>query len=130
MNKLDLLRSYLYIAGIFAIFVIPLGAVVFGDTILWTPRNIPTEMMMNSIFVAMGIVMILTARNPMVHKAFVDFIILSNIFHAVVMLIFAQNVLHVVVDVVIVGAMGGLPLLFYPWGLNNFFKIREDKTTI
>jgi len=130
MNKLALLRIYLYIFGILAIIVIPLGAVVLGDTILWTPRNIPTEMMMNSIFVAMGIVMILSARNPLVHKAFVDFIILSNIIHAIIMLIFAQTALHLLVDVTIVGTMGGLPLLFYPWGLNNFLKLRNDKTAI
>ncbi len=79
-------------------------------------------MMMSSIFVAMGIVMILIAKNPRAHKAFVDFIIISNIFHAIVMLIYAQNVMQILADVTVVGAMGVLPLWFYPWGLKNFLR--------
>jgi hypothetical protein len=94
----------------------------FGDVLLWSPRNIPTELMIGGLYFAVGIVMILVARNPLSHKAFVDFVVISNILHAIVMLVYATNVLQVVLDVGFVGSMGVLPLLFYPWGLKKFLQ--------
>ena len=116
------LKYYLYIFGFASALVFTTVPVIFGDTFLWQPRNIPTEIMMASIYLAMGIIMILVARNPIKQKAFIDFIILANTLHASVMLFFAQNPAHIVLDVIPIGLMGLLPLLVYPWGLRNFLR--------
>lgn len=75
---------------------------------------------MASIYFAMGIVMVFAARDPQKHKAFVDFLVIANILHAMVMLIASQSLIQIFLDAIPVGAMGFLPLLFYPWGLRNF----------
>jgi hypothetical protein len=116
------LKYYLYISGFASAIVITTVPVIFGDTFLWQPRNIPTEIMMASIYLAMGIIMILVARKPLKNKAFIDFVILANTLHAGVMLYFAHNPAHIVLDVIPIGLMGLLPLLMYPWGLRNFLR--------
>jgi hypothetical protein len=68
----------------------------------------------------MGIVMIANAKNPINNKSFTDFLILANTAHAFVMLVTAQHIRQIILDVLPVGLMGVLPLLVYPWGLKNF----------
>lgn len=119
------LKYYLNIFGLINVLVIPTIPIIFGDTFLWQPRNIPTEVMMASIYLAMGVIMILAARNPIKHKAFIDFVILANTMHAGVMFYFAQNPAHIILDVIPIGLMGLLPLLIYPWGLRNFLRKYE-----
>jgi hypothetical protein len=114
------LRYYLYIFGFLNVFVVSSVPVLLGDFLLWSPRNIPTELMLSSVNVAMGVMMLITARNPTQHKAFVDFLILANLLHAGVMAVTAQKAVHLLVDVVGQAIMGLLPLLFYPWGLRRF----------
>lgn len=122
MNKEESLKYYLVIFGLFNIFIfafiIPL---FFGDFLLWSPRNFPTEMMIGSINLAMGMIMLLVAQNPMGHKSFIDFIVISNVFHAIVMFVYAQNIIHIF-DAIAVCLIGVLPLLIYPWGLRDFLK--------
>lgn len=81
-------------------------------------------MMISVIYFAMGIIMIFSASNPLAHKSFVDFIIIANLLHTVIMALYAKNFIHLVVDVIPIGLMGVLPLLFYPWGLKKFFRYR------
>jgi hypothetical protein len=119
-SKTTYLKAYLYIFGFLNIFIVSTIPVIFGDVFLWEPRNIPTEIMIASLYLAMGVVMVFAARNPEKHKAFVDFLVIANILHALVMVVTAQKMLQIVLDVLPIGAMGILPLVFYPWGLRNF----------
>ncbi len=131
MDKTRFLRYYLWIFGFLNVFVISFTVpLLFGDIFLWHPRNIPDEMMISVIYLTMGIVMIFSASNPVAHKSFLDFVIIANILHAGVMLIYARNVYHVVIDVTSVGAMGILPLFFYPWRIKNFLKYNESAFNI
>ena len=98
---------------------------LFGDLILWQPRNIPVEIMISVIYFAMGIIMIVSAGNPLRHKSFLDFVIIANILHAIVMVVYAKNFLHLIVDAIPIGLMGVLPLLFYPWGLSKIFRYQD-----
>jgi hypothetical protein len=79
-------------------------------------------MMLSVIYFAMGIIMIRCAGNPTAHKSFLDFLILANSFHAIIMGIYAEHIFHVVIDTVSIGLMGVLPVFFYPWGIKNFLK--------
>ena len=116
------LKYYLNIFGLINVLVIPTIPIIFGDTFLWQPRNIPTEVMMASIYLAMGVIMILAARNPIKHKAFIDFVILANTLHGGVMLYSAQSPVQIILDVIPIGLIGLLPLFMYPWGLHNFLR--------
>ena len=124
MDRLQFLRWYLWLGGLLNIFVISLAVpLLLGDLLLWHPRNIPDESMISVIYLSMGVLMIAVARKPLAHhKSYVDFLVLSNVLHAAVMLLYARNVYHVVVDVAGVGALGRAPLFFYPWGLRQFLR--------
>jgi len=123
MSKERYLKYYLYVFGFISIFIITTVPIIFGDLFLWAPRNLPTEVMLASIYLAMGIVMIVVAKNPIGQKSFIDFLIIANLLHAFVMLVTAQHPLQIILDVVPIGAMGLLPLIFYPWGLRNFLRL-------
>ena len=61
-KKTSYLRGYLLIFGLLNIFVISFTIpLLFGDWLLWEPRNLAVEMMMSSIYLAMGIVMMIIA---------------------------------------------------------------------
>ena len=125
MWKTCYLTYYLVIFGIANVltsFAIP---IFFGDLLLWAPRNLPTELMVGSLYLAMGIIMLLAARDPLQHQAFVDFVILANLFHALVMLFYAEKPVHILLDVVFIGSMALIPLLLYPWGIKNLFRYRQ-----
>ena len=122
-NKTKYLKQYLLIFGLLNIFVISVTVpLLLGDWLLWEPRNLAVEMMMSSIYLAMGIVMVLIARNPLPHKAFIDFLVVANLGHAFVMLIFSENIWQLVFDAGVIALMGALPLFFYPWGLRQFLR--------
>ena len=123
MDKIKLLKLYFRVFGVLNIFVISFTVpLLFGDLILWHPRNIPTEMMLSVLYLAMGLVMVVCAKKPDRHKSFLDFLVIGNCLHAAVMIIYADNMFHILIDSVSVGLMGLLPLFFYPWGLRNFLR--------
>ena len=124
MNKsITFLKNYLHTFGLLNIFVISFAVpLLFGEWLMWQPRNIPVEMMMSAIYLAMGIVMIRIAKDPLQHKAFVDFLVLANLAHALVMLIYAENTWQLLFDAGVIALMGALPLLFYPWGARQFLR--------
>ncbi len=95
---------------------------MFRDQLLWNPRNVPDETMISAIYFAMGVVMICAARAPQAHKSLVDFVILANLLHAAVMLVYAERPLHIAVDVSSIGILGAVPLFIYPWGLRSFLR--------
>ncbi len=122
MNREKLLTFYLYIFGfgnIVTSFGIP---VLFGDELLWQPRNLPTDFMVGSLYLAMGIIMVLVAKHPQKHKAIIDFVIIGNIFHALVMVYFAQKPSHIYIDAAFIAIMGVIPLYLYPWPLSRILR--------
>lgn len=102
-----------------AALVIP---VMFADELLWTPRNLPTDLMVGSLYLAMGIIMVRVAGCPNQHKGFIDFLIVANTLHALVMVVFAQKPSHIFLDAGFIGATGLLPLALYPWPLGKFLS--------
>ena len=122
MNRVKYFKVYLFFFGalnVLTAFSIPL---LFGNQLLWQPRNLPTDLMVGSLYFALGLVMLLVSKTPMKHKAFVDFIIIGNILHSIIMVVYAQNLSHIVIDVSFIGSMGLIPLVLYPWGLKTFLR--------
>jgi hypothetical protein len=81
--------------------------------------------MIASIYLAMGIIMVLIAKVPLNHKSFIDFVILANILHALVMLVTARNFYHIIFDFAPIALMGVIPLFIYPWGIANFLRLKN-----
>lgn len=122
MKKTRYLGIFLRIFGISNLvtaFTIP---IFFGDLLLWTPRNLPTELMVGSLYFAMGIVMLIAAHNPIEHRAFLEFAIIGNILHAFIMIAYATKPIQIVVDAGFIGFMGLVLLILYPWGIKNFLR--------
>ena len=123
------LRYYLLVFGLLNILVVSFTVpIFFGDQVLWHPRNVPDEMMLSVLYLAMGVVMVAAARDPMDHKALVD-VVLGNVLHALVMVVYAEHALHIVLDVVGIGAMGVIPLFVYPWGVRRFLRMAVPSPT-
>jgi hypothetical protein len=115
-----ILRVYLITFGIFSIVILSFPTpFLFADVLLFEPRSLPLEVIISSLYLVLGFVMIRAARDPLEHKGVIDFVILSSIMHAIIMVVFAQNTLHVVLDAGAVALMGFLPLVFYPWARRN-----------
>jgi hypothetical protein len=74
--------------------------------------------------------MIFSSKNPGSHKLFIDFIILTNILHALVMLLFITNVYQIVFDVVTIGLMGLIPFLVYPWEVKSFLRSSDFEKSL
>lgn len=119
MNREKIPKYYLLIFGSLTI-VGNVGIYLFEE-LLWHPRNLPMELMISAIYISLGIVMLFAVKKPLKHKALVDFIILSNILHTLVMLIYQQSTFHMI-DVVLIGVLGVVPLIIYPWGHRNFLR--------
>lgn len=118
------LKIFLYVFWVGNVIVHPVIPFLFPPQFFWTPRNRPHEFMIGGIYIAMGIMMILAAQEPRKHKLFVDFIILGNFLHAVVMIIFGiiDQPAHLVGDVLWISVLWILPLVFYPWGLQKLMR--------
>ena len=122
-NKEKNLSIYLYVFGLASIFLITTIPFIWGDLLLWHPRNTPTEIMIAGIYFAMGVVMVLTAKKPSNQKSFIDFLILANLVHALIMIITARNIYQIIFDVIPIGLMGLIPLIVYPWNIRNFLRV-------
>ncbi|UCF27308.1 MAG: hypothetical protein JSW42_11785 [Chloroflexota bacterium] len=122
-NKEKYLSIYLYVFGLASIFLITTIPFIWGDLLLWHPRNTPTEIMIAGIYFAMGVVMVLTAKKPSNQKSFIDFLILANLVHALIMIITARNIYQIIFDVIPIGLMGLIPLIVYPWNRRNFLRV-------
>jgi hypothetical protein len=125
MTKETLLSRFMLFGGLGNVFVHPVLPWCLPQLFFWQPRNIPYEFMIGGLYLALGIVMVIAARDPLEHKLFVDFVVLGNLFHAGVMIYFAvtrQQLAHLYGDVIWIAALGLLPLAFYPWGVAHFLR--------
>lgn len=119
-QKEKYLGIYLSIFGIVNMIFLSFAPILLGDLLLWQPRNIPTELMMASLYFALGVIMLRSAKKPLEHKSLIDFVILGNILHSAIMFFTAEHLFHFG-DALIIGIEGILPLFFYPWGLKHLW---------
>ncbi|MEX2008345.1 MAG: DUF6632 domain-containing protein [Candidatus Spechtbacterales bacterium] len=124
MSKEQGLAKFLLVFGLGNILVHPILPWFFQQQFFWTPKNVPYEFMIGGLYIAWGIVMVVASRDPLKHKLFVDFTILGNLFHAIVMIFFGvmEQPKHLYGDVIWISALGVIPLIFYPWGVKNFLR--------
>ncbi|MCG8314328.1 MAG: hypothetical protein MI976_14060 [Pseudomonadales bacterium] len=122
-TKQHYLKQYLKLFGWLNVLVVSFPVpLLVGDFLLWQPRNLAVELMLSSLYFAMGIVMVASSRAPQAPKAFIDFLVLVNLLHGLLMFAVAENWRHVFLDALPITLMGALPLFIYPWGLQHLFR--------
>ena len=85
MNNLSILSNTLRIFGLAFIFIIPIMKLdLFGGWV-WSPAQWEYELMIQGIYMTLGIMMIISAKNPVRNSMFIWFVVWSSVVHAVIM---------------------------------------------
>ena len=85
MNNLSILSNTLRIFGLAFIFIIPsMKLDLFGGW-TWSPAQWEYELMIQGIYMTLGIMMIISAKNPVRNSMFIWFVVWSSVVHAVIM---------------------------------------------
>ena len=85
MNNLSVLSNTLRIFGLAFIFIIPIMKLdLFGGWV-WSPAQWEYELMIQGIYMTLGIMMIISAKNPVRNSMFIWFVVWSSVVHAVIM---------------------------------------------
>ena len=85
MNNLSILSNTLRIFGLAFIFIIPIMKLDLFGGWAWSPAQWEYELMIQGIYMTLGIMMIISAKNPVRNSMFIWFVVWSSVVHAVVM---------------------------------------------
>ena len=85
MNNLSILSNTLRIFGLAFIFIIPIMKLDLFGGWAWSPAQWEYELMIQGIYMTLGIMMIISAKNPVKNSMFIWFVVWSSVVHAVSM---------------------------------------------
>ena len=85
MNNLSILSNTLRIFGLAFIFIIPIMKLDLFGGWAWSPAQWEYELMIQGIYMTLGIMMIISAKNPIRNSMFIWFVVWSSVVHAVIM---------------------------------------------
>ena len=85
MNNLSILINTLRIFGLAFIFIIPIMKLDLFGGWAWSPAQWEYELMIQGIYITLGIMMIISAKNPVKNSMFIWFVVWSSVVHAVIM---------------------------------------------
>ena len=85
MNNLSILNNTLRIFGLAFIFIIPIMKLDLFGGWAWSPAQWEYELMIQGIYMTLGIMMIISAKNPVKNSMFIWFVVWSSVVHAVIM---------------------------------------------
>ena len=85
MNNLSILSNTLRIFGLAFIFIIPIMKLDLFGGWAWSPAQWEYELMIQGIYMTLGIMMIISAKNPVRNSIFIWFVVWSSVVHAVIM---------------------------------------------
>ena len=85
MNNLSILSNTLRIFGLAFIFIIPIMKLDLFGGWAWSPAQWEYELMIQGIYMTLGIMMIISAKNPVRNSMFIWFVVWSSVVHAVIM---------------------------------------------
>ena len=85
MNNLSILSNTLRIFGLAFIFIIPIMKLDLFGGWAWSPAQWEYELMIQGIYMTLGIMMIISAKNPIKNSMFIWFVVWSSVVHAVIM---------------------------------------------
>ena len=85
MSNLSILSNTLRIFGLAFIFIIPIMKLDLFGGWAWSPAQWEYELMIQGIYMTLGIMMIISAKNPVKNSMFIWFVVWSSVVHAVIM---------------------------------------------
>ena len=85
MNNLSMLSNTLRIFGLAFIFIIPIMKLDLFGGWAWSPAQWEYELMIQCIYMTLGIMMIISAKNPLKNSMFIWFVVWSSVVHGVIM---------------------------------------------
>tara|TARA_B100000989_G_scaffold67537_1_gene46987 strand:+ start:126 stop:524 length:399 start_codon:yes stop_codon:yes gene_type:complete len=85
MNNLSILSNTLRIFGLAFIFIIPIMKLDLFGGWAWNPAQWEYELMIQGIYMTLGIMMIISAKNPLKNSMFIWFVVWSSVVHGVIM---------------------------------------------
>lgn len=85
MNNLSILSNTLRIFGLAFVFIIPIMKLDLFGGWAWSPAQWEYELMIQGIYMTLGTMMIISAKNPVKNSMFIWFVVWSSVVHAVIM---------------------------------------------
>ena len=85
MNNLSILSNTLRIFGLAFIFIIPIMKLDLFGGWAWSPAQWEYELLIQGIYMTLGLMMIISAKNPVRNSMFIWFVVWSSVVHAVIM---------------------------------------------
>ena len=85
MNILSILSNTLRVFGLAFVFIIPIMKLDLFGGWAWSPAQWEYELMIQGIYMTLGIMMIISAKNPVKNSMFIWFVVWSSVVHAVIM---------------------------------------------
>ena len=85
MNNLSILSNTLRIFGLAFIFIIPIMKLDLFGGWAWSPAQWEYELMIQGIYMTLGIMMLISVKNPVKNSMFIWFVVWSSGVHAVIM---------------------------------------------
>ena len=85
MNNLSLLKNTLRVFGIAFILIIPMMKLDPLGGWAWSPGQWEYEMMIQGIYMTLGVMMIIASKDPVKHSLFVWFVVWSSFVHGGIM---------------------------------------------
>mgnify|MGYP005674197461 FL=1 len=77
MTNLNILKYTLRIFGVAFIFIVPMMKLDPLGGWAWTPSQWEYEMMIQGVYMTMGLMMIISAQNPLKNSMFIWFVVWS-----------------------------------------------------
>ena len=85
MNNLSILKYTLRVFGVAFIFIIPMMKLDPLGGWAWSPAQWEYEMMIQGVYMTLGVMMIIASNDPVRHSMFVWFVVWSSVVHGGIM---------------------------------------------
>ena len=85
MNNLSILKNTLRVFGVAFIFIIPMMKLDPLGGWAWSPAQWEYEMMIQGVYMTLGVMMIIASNDPVRHSMFVWFVVWSSVVHGGIM---------------------------------------------
>ena len=85
MNNLSMLSNTLRVFGLAFVFITPIMKLDLFGGWAWSPSQWEYELMIQGIYMTLGIMMIISAKNPVKNSMFIWFVVWSSVVHAGIM---------------------------------------------
>ena len=124
MTNLNILKYTLRIFGVAFIFIVPMMKLDPLGGWAWTPSQWEYEMMIQGVYMTMGLMMIISAQNPLKNSMFIWFVVWSSFVHGGIM------AYQAIIDSHEMGHfLGDIPGLFI-LGLIDGYTLRKEENNL